>query len=116
MKKYLLIPVLVLFMAGCSSSNEPKDVAKSFLEALAKGDIDGAKKNASASAVKVLDTIKAMGAMGADQMKNPEFKFTFVSEAIEGDEATIIYKDEKDQEKTISLVKEDGKWKVDFKK
>jgi len=110
MKKYLLIPLLVLFMASCSS-NAPKDVTKNFLEALAKGKIDDAKKYASAPTAKFLEKIATIPG-ASEQMKQPDFKFTFVKESIEGDKATVTYKDQKGEEEDVELIKEDGKWKV----
>lgn len=105
-------------------SNDPNAVLKSFFEQLAKKDIDGAAKLATKDSKSTLDMVKKGMDMAAtmkdslaqnDPMK--EFKEVEYSKAkIEGDKAFITVTNKAKQQSPVEfiLLKEDGRWKVDF--
>lgn len=105
------MPRVVLFaffvLMGCGDS--PQSVAKNFTENLAKGKISEAKKYATEPTGEMLDFASKIGAMPV----NTDFTFIYVDKTVEGEQATVRYKNSPDgQEETIKLVKIDGKWKV----
>ncbi|MBO9594845.1 MAG: DUF4878 domain-containing protein [Niabella sp.] len=128
MKKIIqLLPVLILLVAGitgCQSSSDPKTVLVHFFELLAKKDIDGAAKLATKDSKSTLDMIKKGMDMAqkmdtAAEKTDPtkEFKdVEFGDPRISGDTAyvKVSSKSKKQEPSEISLVKEDGQWKVDF--
>ena len=130
MKKALnLLAFLVLvaiFFASCSAtSDDPKAVLKTFFERLAKKDLDGAAELATADSKSTLDMVKK-GMDMAEKMKDSlkendpakEFQDVEFGDAkINGNTATVTVtnKNKKHQPPAdFTLVKEDGKWKVDF--
>lgn len=130
MKKTLnlltVVAVLAILFASCSAnSDDPKTVLKSFFEHLAKKDLDGAAKLATADSKSTLDMVKK-GMDMAETMKDSlpqqdpmkEFQDVEFGDAkINGNTATVAVtqKAKKDQPPAdFTLVKEDGKWKVDF--
>lgn len=113
MKKHLfmLLTVFSVFLFTACSSNTPSAVAEKFTTALAKGKIEEAKKYSTEPTAKLLDMVSSMA---GNKMIQTDFKFTVVSEEINGDLATVTYTKggEENEEDTIDLVKIDGNWKV----
>jgi hypothetical protein len=112
----------IAFTSCGGGSNDPKTVVKNFFEKLSKKDVDGAAKYATASSKSTLDMMKK-GLEMADKMpkeskeKDPseEFKNMEFGEArISGDTAYVPVGKKGEKTSDIPLVKEDGKWKVDF--
>lgn len=108
-----------LIFAACGSSNDPESVAVSYIEKLAAGDESTldllAKENRGE---KYDEAGKAMlKAIGDEVTKKGGLKSVKVKDTkIEGDNATVVLEvvigEEKPDESTIRLVKEDGNWKV----
>ncbi|WP_018630851.1 DUF4878 domain-containing protein [Niabella aurantiaca] len=122
-----LLPVALLLVAGlmsCQSGNDPKTVLISFFKLLAQKDIDGAAKLATKDSKSTLDMIKKGMDMAqkmdtANAQNDPAKEFRdaeFGATRISGDTAyiTVSSKSKKQESSEISLVKEDGQWKVDF--
>ncbi len=121
MKKYLILfsMFFALIFAACGSSNDPESVAVSYIEKLAAGDESTldllAKENRGE---KYDEAGKAMlKAIGDEVTKKGGLKSVKVKDTkIEGDNATVVLEvvigEEKPDESTIRLVKEDGNWKV----
>lgn len=129
MKKVIqLLPVALLLAAGLlscqSGSNDPKAVLVSFFEKLAKKDLDGAAQLATKDSKSTLDMIKKgmdmaqkMDTSAVKEDPTKEFRdVEFGEPRISGDTAYIkvTSKTKKQEPSEISLVKEEGKWKVDF--
>jgi|GEM_PF-248473 len=128
MKKIIqLLPVALLLAAGlmsCQSGSDPKAVLISFFEKLAKKDIDGAAQLATKDSKSTLDMIKKgmdmaqkMDTSAVKDDPTKEFRdVEFGEPRISGDTAYIkvTNKNKQQEPSDISLVKEDGKWKVDF--
>jgi hypothetical protein len=114
MKRTLTISALalagVLILWACASDS-PKQVAEKFLNALAHGDVDGARKYASEDSKLALTMIEDKL---KDNKKEPS-KIEMGSETITDETAVVTYK-ENDYEKSVKLKKESGKWKVIFSK
>ncbi len=124
MKKLLIAAVVctAVFLSGCKStdSSDPKAVLMSFFDALAKKDISGAKKLATAESKDMLDMIDMGMKMGGDKKDEGKYdksKMEFGDAKIEGDKATVPVKDKTSSETTnFTLKKEGGGWKVAFDK
>lgn len=113
--RYYVPVLLISFLFACSSGGDsPKAVADNFLKSLNKMDYEGAKKYGTEDTGKLLDMIGGLAKMMPDSAKK-EKKYEIVDEKIEGDKATVNYKDE-DGSQTLNLVKQDGKWKVAMSK
>ena len=107
--------VILAFVIGCSG-NSPKSVADNFLKAMNKMDFEGAKKYGTEDTGKMLDMLSGFMKMMPDSSKK-ETHSQIISEAIDGDKATVTYKDEKNEgEQVLNLVKIDNQWKVSMNK
>ena len=121
-----ILSIVAVVITSCSAgSDDPKAVLKSFFERLAKKDIDGAAKLATADSKSTLDMVKKGIDMG-EKMKDSlpqqdpmkEFKEAEFSEAkINGNTATVTVTNKANKGQApadFTLVKENGKWLVDF--
>ncbi len=110
----LSIAFLTLVLASCSSGDSPKIVTEKFLNAIADKKFDEAKKLATPESAQMMDMIAGIASMEQDQAK---VSFEVLSEQIEGDKATVLFKStEKDEEQSMILRKVDGQWKVSMSK
>lgn len=107
MKKIITLSVLVTLLLSCSS-NTPKNTAKHFSENIAKGKIEEAKKYCTEATGKLLDFASSLATVPV----YPNYKFEFIKDSIVDNKAWITYKNEKDKESTLELVKIDDKWLV----
>jgi len=108
---------LLIFLIACSGSESPKGVAKNFLNAMNKLDFEGAKKYGTEDTGKLLDMMSGFIKMMPDSSKGRESKTEMIAEKIDGEKATVTYKEEgKNEEMTLDLVKVEGKWKVAMSK
>ena len=117
MKKFLALNLLtaILFVACGGGSSSPSDVATKFLNHTNKMEFKEAKKYATKGTGEILDLIAGMAGMMGDQ-QGPK-SFTITNETIDGDKATVTYRSEgKEEDETLNLVKEDGKWLVNMSK
>jgi len=113
MKRLLSVSLLALALlglAGCSPA--PSAAAEKFTVALAKGDVTTAKKYCTQSTAQMLDFAASMGAAPAQ----PDFKFVMTKQEIDGNRATVHFKDEKGRDQKLDLVKIDGRWQVEIRK
>ena len=107
MIRNIAISTAILLLTGCSSG--PSDTAKEFLTHLSKGEVTKAKEYTTESTGQLLDLASNFGGIPS----NPDFKFELVEEKVDGNKATIRYKeDSKGKVQSIHLVKIDGEWKV----
>ncbi len=104
-----LLAVVVLW--ACGSAGGAKEVGEKFLNAMAKGDIAGAKTFATKDAQASLDMMS--GTSDAKKANPDKIEIGEIKE--EGDKATLSYK-ENGADKTLDLVKEDGQWKAAWTK
>ncbi len=101
--------LVFVFLVLLSCGDSPQSVAKNFTENLAKGRISEAKKYATEPTGEMLEFASKIGAMPVD----PDFTFVFVEKNVEGDKATVVYRESVDgPDERINLVRIDGKWKV----
>lgn len=111
-----LIPVVIvtLILASCGSGGGAKadKTATDFLTALSNGDFEAAKGLVTEDSKEGIESLQMLA---ADQVKGK--KYTVVSTKEDGDKAVATYTEEGgDGEKTLNLVKKDGKWAVAFDK
>lgn len=110
----LALCTAVLLTACGGGASTPSDVASKFLGHTNKMEFKEAKKYATKATGEVLDMIGGMAAM---MPKEDPKSFKIVSEKIDGDKATVTYRtDGKEEDETLNLVKEDGKWLVNMSK
>jgi ABC-type glycerol-3-phosphate transport system substrate-binding protein len=110
-KLLLLVGVICLVLIACGGGSEsPTAVAKKWMTAVEKADLNGIK------ATSTEETATLMGSMleKASESAKERGKPVSFSEEIDGDTAVVTVK-YADDEDTINLKKIDGKWKVDFK-
>jgi len=123
MKKIIVIIIaaFVVILPGCKSGSgaNPKEVLNHFFEALAKRDINEAKKYATKDSEGMLSMMQ----MGMQNMNNEHANkmmeminnMQMGDATIMGDKATVPVKDKKSGETTDFLLKkESGDWKVAF--
>ncbi len=118
----LLVITTFIFSCGGGTPENPKDVAKEFLTALAKKDFDRAKELGTETTVQTLTLIEGMAEsipdMKTDDSKEEMDKVNKIEwgeTEIDGDKAVVHYKSVDGEEK-LDLVKVKGDWKVDMKK
>ena len=114
MKRILPLSILLFAMLtllwACGAGG-PRDVAEHFLDATSHGDYAKAKEYASKSSAKSLDMLAGIP---NEKSAHPD-KIEYVDMNVIDDRATYSYK-ENDSLKNLSLIKEDGKWKVAWSK
>ncbi len=117
--KYLTKSLLfscILLLFSCSGGDSPKAVAEKYLNAIGSYDFEGAKKYGTEDTGKLLSMMSGFAKMVPDSSKN-EIKFVILDEKIDGDNAVVIYKEEgQDGEVPLSLLRAEGKWKVNMTK
>lgn len=122
MKKVLLslaaIMVFTIGMVSCNS-NSPKASADKFLTGLLHYDYEAAKSVSTEETKKMIDLMAQFSAMMPDSIKQAakKVKVNIKDAKEEGDNATVTYTTSDDpQEKKLNLVKQDGKWLVQYSK
>lgn len=107
MKKIWTI-FLIAVMISCQKNLEPKDVAQKFVENIAAGNHEEAKKYATSSTQLSIDIALSYGAENTD----PDFKFHFVKDSIFDNRAWVFFEDQNHIENNIILRKVNDKWLV----
>jgi hypothetical protein len=106
-----IVVASVILLAGCGE--DPGSTARAFTENLSKGKITEAKEYSTEQTGMLLDMASSMGSLPVD----PDFEFIFVSQTIEGNNATVKFKEKEDGKvEEIELIRVDGEWKVHIKK
>lgn len=123
MKKIILSAIILLSFGviGCNSNgSDPKGVLMSFIDALSKKDIEGAKKYATKDSEAMLGMMQMMMSMAPKDTKEDIYdksSMEYGDAKISGDIATVPVKNKKSGETTnYTLKKENGAWKVAFTK
>jgi hypothetical protein len=123
MKRIILLILIIIALVpiACntnSASNDPRSVLTSFLDALRKKDIEGAKKYATKDSEGMLGMIQFGMTMAPDSIKDKmdnKMNMEYGTAVINGDKATVPAKDKNSGEViNYSLLKENGAWKVAF--
>lgn len=110
--KFTAIALLaVALLWACAGTGSPRIVAKKFLHAFVEGDFEKAGNYATKESRESLKMMRALD----DQEKGAPPKIEIGNVKEDGDKATVSYK-ENGVEKNLRLVKEDGKWRVDWSK
>ncbi len=107
---FFSIVLVALALSGCGAS--PSSTAEKFTVALAKGDIETAKKHCTQSTGSMLEMARSMGAV----QTQPDFEFEASREDVDGNRATVYFKDADGNEEKVDLVKIDGQWLVEIRK
>jgi hypothetical protein len=122
MKKVLLSLTAVLVLAvsfvSCNS-NSPKTSADKFMTGLLHYDYDAAKSVSTEETKKMIDLMAQFSAMMPDSVKQAakKVKVNIKDSKEEGDKAVVTYTTSDDPaEKKLNLVKQDGKWLVQYSK
>lgn len=117
MKKilFVLIAPTILFLAACSTGEGPKEVADKFLKEIYKMNFKGAKVYATPETGQMLDMMGSIMVLPPGK-EAPSKKYEIIEENINGEAATVKYKQEGKEADVLSLVKKDGKWLVSVSK
>ena len=124
MRKFLgtLLAILLVqsLLTGCSSS-APKEVAQNWLTSFYRMDFDAAKKLSTEDAKKMLATFEILTPDQTDSFKKELKKVTVKVKNVRvlGDSvavATYVMTDVPDKEERLNLVKQSGKWLVQYSK
>lgn len=128
----MLITVMALFMTSCSSTSSPSSAFKSYMAKMQSGDYKGCAQGFAIDETKspeqnakAIEMIEAMLADKGDKaikekggLKDIEVLEETISE--DGNKATLkakfTYGDGTEQENTQEMVKQNGEWKMVFKK
>ena len=126
MKKILFSLAIVAFAAmtivSCGGKDDPKMVAKSFLEARNKMDYKTAKKFGTPETGRMLEMLESFSSMVPDSIKNLSKNSTVVIKGepkIEGDKCTVVATTTiagESKDENVTLVKIKGKWLVNMSK
>jgi hypothetical protein len=117
MRKIFLLLSVVFIVFACGRGGTPKAVAENFLKAWMKGDFDEAKKYGTDDSKKLLDMMNNFKTIVEDSAMEKNTSFEILREKIEGDNATVYYKEEGSQaESHLPLIKLNGEWKVNVTK
>jgi hypothetical protein len=110
--KGIISVLLVLFFISCGTRS-PKHVAEAYLSAIYKQDFEKAKTFGTEETNKMLDVLSGFAKMMPDTTLNKQMKFKILKEKIEGENATVVYREEgKNGEQSLPMVIENEKWKV----
>jgi len=116
----LSLALLSVLFFSCGNKSNPKDVASSFLNALAKMDYETAKKYGTPETGKMLDMLSSFSGMMPDSVKAKakETKVEIKNVKEDGDNCEVTYanSDKPNDDQTLNLVKKDGKWLVNMSK
>ncbi len=119
MKQFSIKSLCILsmfFMISCGGGDSPKAVAEMYLKAVGAYDFEAAKKYGTEDTGKLLDMMSGFSKMVPDSTKS-EKSFSIIDEKIDGEMAVVTYKEEgQDIEVPLSLMRVDGKWKVNMTK
>lgn len=119
----ITIALCAVFMLASCGGGTPESVAENFQKALMSGDYKEAAKYATEKTAPLLDQLASMTSEEMiKEMKEQSkgAKFNVIAKEINEDEATItlemVTADGDTNTTDYDLVKENGSWKVDFKK
>lgn len=121
-KAFLILGFLSFsFFVSCSNDSNPEAVAEKFLNHVNKGEFAEAKEYCDEQTASMIGMLESMAAGKKDELKNNKEKIEIISSEVVEDKATVKYKStggeaSTDAEKTLNLVKVDGKWKVTIDK
>jgi GH25 family lysozyme M1 (1,4-beta-N-acetylmuramidase) len=109
---------LAISLVSCSS-NSPKASAEKFVNGLTHMDYEAAKSVSTEDTKKMLEMMQQLTAMMPDSVKEnaKKAKVNIGKEEINGDKATVTYTtSENPTEQKLNLVKQNGKWLVQWSK
>ena len=110
MKKNLILAAAALSLAACSN---PRSAAENFLQSLANGQVEEAKRYATPSTGKIIDLAYSLA---GDELLDPDFEFRNPSDSVAGNRAWVSYEEKDGTRDTLELVKVDGDWLVSYSK
>jgi len=110
---FMALPILIY---SCSGGGSPSQVADKFLNALQDGDFETAKKYSTEKSQDFLGDLAEMyKSMEVMDLDHETKDITVTNESIDGDKSIVSYTEDGDSME-ITLVKENGSWKVAFDK
>jgi thioredoxin-related protein len=121
MKKFLISTLLLvgLVSTSCNNKNSPKEVATTWLNSFYHLDYETAKKLSTEDTKNILATLQQFTTMIPDSMKKDTKKVVITIKDLkeDGDKAVATYTTSNDpKEQSLPLVKQGGKWLVQWSK
>jgi len=118
--KLLALAAVATFMFACGGGDTPEKVAEDFHKSLGEKDFAKAKGLATKKGEKDIQTLeemsKSMGAMGGEEKAEKVEIEKVTCAEVKDDKTTCTCKEKNGKETKYNMVKEDGKWKVDYSK
>ena len=112
----LAMPLCLAVLVVSCNWNGPKKTAEKFLVASDKMDYEESKKYSTEETDKLLDMMSGLSKM-APEHKGDKHTFAILEEKIDGDAASVTYKESgKEEQQMIHLKKVNGDWLVDISK
>jgi hypothetical protein len=113
---FSIFAALSILISSCGGGAAgPKETAEKFLTHINNLQFEEAKAYATEGTASLLDMVAGFAAMSDEKPESTAFEILDVTE--DGDKATVTYKNEGAEEaETLTLVKQEGKWLVDFNK
>jgi hypothetical protein len=112
--------LLVAIMSVSCNKNGPKDVATNWLNSFYRLDYESAKKLSTEDTKNILATLQQFTTMIPDSMKKDSKKIVVTVKDVKenGDKAvaTYVVSNDPGKEQTLPLVKQNGKWLVQWSK
>ena len=115
----LAVGLITLTMSSCGGGgSQPKDVARTFLDAMEEQDWETAKSVSTKETKKMLDSMKGLMSMGGNKDKSTTGKLEeFKNTEVNGDKAVVTYCCGKEgNDAKLHLKKVEGDWKVHLNK
>lgn len=124
MKKNLIsfsaLLLMVLMSVSCTDKNSPKEVANTWLNSFYHLDYETAKKISTEDTKTLLATLQQFTSMVPDSSKKEAKKIVITLKDVkeDGDKAVATYtiSNEPGKDQTLPLVKQSGKWLVQWSK
>ena len=114
----IAVAALAVILVSCNT-NSPKGVAEKWLTSFYHMDYEAAKEVSTEQTKSMLDMMQSFSAMMADSAKAEAKKIKVDVKDVkeEGDKATVTYTTSSTPtDQTLNMVKENGKWLVQFSK
>jgi len=108
----ILLASIAIGMVACGGGSSPSSVARQFVTAVEKGDTKALEKLATPQTAGII----AMFGEKAKTSMAEYGKVTNATEKIDGNNATVTLTFANGKTEDITLIKDDGKWKVNVSK
>jgi predicted transcriptional regulator len=112
-----IFPFILLLLVACQTGEKPGKVTEKFLQAINDKDFKAAREFSTPETGKLIDLMEQLQKMSEAADSIAPVHFEIVSEKIDGDNATVTFKEKNSNESDeLHLVKLEDKWLVNVTK